>query len=75
MLLEERDSGSAAQRSPSEAKANRVASEGSFEQETGSSKALCETFAFEIDDLVAGITTSNRHNEISFGRPLGRELL
>jgi antitoxin MazE len=30
---------------------------------------------FNIEDLVAGITPENRHAEISFGPPVGRELL
>jgi antitoxin MazE len=30
---------------------------------------------FEIENLIAAITPANRHEEISFGRPVGRELL
>ncbi len=30
---------------------------------------------YNIDELVAEITPANRHEEISFGPPLGRELL
>lgn len=30
---------------------------------------------YDLKSLVAGITPDNRHDEISFGRPLGRELL
>ncbi len=29
----------------------------------------------DLDRLVAGITPANRHDEISFGPPAGRELL
>jgi antitoxin MazE len=30
---------------------------------------------FDLDQLVTGITPENRHDEISFGAPVGRELL
>ena len=29
--------------------------------------------AFNIDDLVAGITDENRHDAVDFGAPMGRE--
>ena len=31
--------------------------------------------AYSLDDLVAGITPKNRHTEMDFGAPQGRELL
>jgi antitoxin MazE len=34
-----------------------------------------ERAEFNIEDLVAEITPENRHDEVSFGRPVGRELL
>ena len=30
---------------------------------------------FKLDDLLAGITARNRHAEVDFGRPVGREAL
>lgn len=30
---------------------------------------------FKLEDLVAGITPSNRHDEASFGDPVGNEVL
>jgi antitoxin MazE len=30
---------------------------------------------YDLDNLVAGITPANRHEEITFGSPAGRELL
>lgn len=30
---------------------------------------------FEVDALVAGITPENRHGEVSFGPPVGKESL
>ena len=30
---------------------------------------------FSLDDLVAGITPENRHPEVDFGAPQGREML
>ena len=29
---------------------------------------------YELKDLIDGITTENLHNEVSFGRPVGREV-
>jgi antitoxin MazE len=34
-----------------------------------------ERAAYDLDRLVAGITPANRHEEIPFGAPVGRELL
>ena len=31
--------------------------------------------SYSLDDLLAGITPENRHGEIAFGAPEGRELL
>ncbi len=36
-----------------------------------SEKVIC----YNLDELVAGITPQNRHAEISFGKPVGREEL
>ncbi|HEY5047328.1 MAG TPA: AbrB/MazE/SpoVT family DNA-binding domain-containing protein [Rhizomicrobium sp.] len=33
------------------------------------------TPAFDLDELVAGITDENRHGEVDFGKPVGREAL
>jgi len=30
---------------------------------------------YRLDDLIAGITDANRHDEIDFGRPVGKEIL
>ena len=35
----------------------------------------CERMDFTLEDLVAGITPSNRHQEVSFGGPVGNEAL
>jgi len=42
---------------------------------THRSKSLFEKSRFDADDLIAAITPANRHDEICFGRPVGRELL
>lgn len=34
-----------------------------------------ENFDFNLERLVAGITTKNAHNEVDFGGPVGREAL
>ena len=34
-----------------------------------------EQTEFDLDELVEAITPANRHEEISFGPPVGRELL
>jgi antitoxin MazE len=34
-----------------------------------------DTAEYDLDSLVSGITPANRHGEISFGPPAGRELL
>lgn len=34
-----------------------------------------ENLDFKLEDLVAGITRQNVHDEISFGGPVGREAL
>lgn len=34
-----------------------------------------ETHDFKLEDLVAGITRQNVHDEVDFGRPTGRETL
>jgi antitoxin component of MazEF toxin-antitoxin module len=33
------------------------------------------TTKYSVDDLVKKITPANRHDEIDFGQPVGRELL
>jgi len=35
----------------------------------------CERMDFKLEDLVAGITPANRHDEVSFGDPVGNEAL
>ena len=30
---------------------------------------------YSLDEMVAGITPKNSHNEVSFGAPVGKELL
>lgn len=30
---------------------------------------------YRLEDLVNGITTENRHDDISFGEPVGKEML
>ena len=34
-----------------------------------------ETLDFKLEDLVAGITRQNVHDEVDFGQPVGREAL
>lgn len=34
-----------------------------------------DKFEFKLEDLVAGITSDNRHDAIDFGGPLGKESL
>ncbi len=34
-----------------------------------------ERLDFKLEDLVAGITPANRHDEVSFGEPVGNEAL
>ncbi len=35
----------------------------------------CEKLEYKLDDLVAGMTAKNRHGEVSFGKPVGQEVL
>lgn len=34
-----------------------------------------EHVEYKLDDLLAGITTENSHGEVSFGKPVGKEVL
>ena len=34
-----------------------------------------EKVEYDIDELVSGINAANGHDEVSFGRPLGKEVL
>lgn len=34
-----------------------------------------EKMDFKLEDLVAGVTPANRHDEVSFGGPVGNEAL
>ena len=34
-----------------------------------------QTIAYALEDLVAGITVENGHGEVSFGGPVGKEVL
>ena len=36
---------------------------------------LCDKVEYKLDDLVAGMTAKNRHDEVSFGAPVGQEAL
>ena len=33
----------------------------------------CDKVEYRLEDLVAGMTTHNRHDEVSFGKPVGQE--
>ena len=35
----------------------------------------CDKVEYKLDDLVAGMTEKNRHDEVSFGTPVGKEAL
>ena len=35
----------------------------------------CNKVEYKLDDLVAGMTAKNRHDEVSFGTPVGKEAL
>ena len=35
----------------------------------------CDKVEYKLDDLVAGMTAKNRHDEVSFGKPVGQEAL
>ena len=35
----------------------------------------CDKVEYKLDDLVAGLTVKNRHDEVSFGTPVGKEAL
>ena len=35
----------------------------------------CDKVEYKLDDLVAGMTEENRHDEVSFGTPVGKEAL
>ena len=35
----------------------------------------CDKVEYKLDDLVAGMTAKNRHDEVSFGTPVGKEAL
>ena len=35
----------------------------------------CDKVEYKLEDLVAGMTTKNRHDEVSFGAPVGKEAL
>ncbi len=34
-----------------------------------------EKVEYDLDDLISGINSSNVHNEVSFGSPVGNEVL
>jgi hypothetical protein len=75
MRLEKRVSGKTVHCSPAKAKSSSGAPEGSVEPQARGSKQHLEKIDLDIDDLVAAITPSDRHDEITFGCPVGRELL
>ncbi len=33
----------------------------------------CDKVEYKIEDLVAGMNAKNRHDEVSFGTPVGKE--
>ena len=35
----------------------------------------CDKVEYKLEDLVAGMTAKNRHDEVSFGTPVGKEAL
>ena len=35
----------------------------------------CDKVEYKLDDLVAGMTAKNRHDEVSFGTPVGKKAL
>ncbi|MBU6368033.1 MAG: PbsX family transcriptional regulator [Burkholderiales bacterium] len=35
----------------------------------------CDKLEYKLDDLVAGMTAKNHHDEVSFGKPVGQEAL
>jgi len=35
----------------------------------------CDKVEYKLDELVAGMTKKNRHDEVSFGTPVGKEAL
>ncbi len=35
----------------------------------------CDKVEYDLDELVGGITASNSHTEVDFGKPVGRESL
>ena len=35
----------------------------------------CDKVEYKLEDLVVGMTTKNRHDEVSFGTPVGKEAL
>ena len=35
----------------------------------------CDKVEYKLDDLVAGMTAKNHHDEVSFGPPVGKEAL
>jgi len=70
--------GRSARRSAESMKSAELAVGGSVDMRETGGNGITEPvglFKFHIDDLVAGITPGNRYEEISFGNPVGRELL
>ena len=35
----------------------------------------CDKVEYKLDELVAGMTAKNRHDEVSFGKPVSKEAL
>ena len=59
-------------------KSARLALEDAVEIREESGRIIIEPVAgaeFDLDLLVAAITPANRHEEIAFGSPVGKELL
>jgi hypothetical protein len=75
MRLEKRVSGEAVHCPPAKAKSSSGVSDTIVEPKPRSSNACSKQLGLDIDYLVAAITPSKRLDEISFGRPVGRELL